>query len=98
MQQKQVVRVKHLHKLINSFLWITILNTVYMFIEPKSFFTRIVFFNTIFQAISTYILAVYYDGWQRLFKSFNYFGQDTTVYNRVSSSKSDEPWEDPDSV
>ena len=51
---------------------------MYSVIPPKSFFTYMVFVNSLFQALSLYALAVYFDGWDRLIKSFNYFTNDTT--------------------
>lgn len=37
------------------------------FVPPKSSFTVFIYWNSIFQAISLYILAIYFDGFSRLF-------------------------------
>ncbi len=41
-------------------------------IPPVSFMTRLVYINSMFQAISLYYMAIYYDGWKRIWTSMNY--------------------------
>ncbi|KAF0975069.1 hypothetical protein FDP41_005822 [Naegleria fowleri] len=43
---------------------------MYSVFTPKSFFTRLVYWNSLLQALSIYFLAVYFDGWGRLRNSF----------------------------
>jgi hypothetical protein len=45
---------------------------MYSIVPPVSFMTRLVYINSMFQAISLYVMAWYYDGWRRLWTSFNY--------------------------
>jgi len=42
---------------------------MYSVIPPKSFYTYMVYFTSLLQAVSLYALAVYFDGWERLINS-----------------------------
>jgi len=44
---------------------------VFSVFPPKSAFTYLVYFNSIFQAVSTYYMTVMYDGWPAFWKSFS---------------------------
>uniref|UniRef100_A0A7S1PHT6 Mannose-P-dolichol utilization defect 1 protein homolog n=1 Tax=Percolomonas cosmopolitus TaxID=63605 RepID=A0A7S1PHT6_9EUKA len=47
---------------------------MYSFIEAKSFMTVLVYWNSLFQAFSLYALAVYFDGWERIWSSLPLVG------------------------
>ncbi|KAL9642831.1 hypothetical protein ABK040_009906 [Willaertia magna] len=61
---------------------------MYSIFTPKSFFTRLVYWNSMLQAISLYVLAVYFDGWSRLYYSFfSFIDKPSTITNNDESNK-----------
>jgi hypothetical protein len=65
---------------------------MYSYIPPKSFFTYMVYYNSIFQALSLYALAVYFDGWEPLIL------RSTTSKQKDEKEESEEESEDSNSV
>ena len=62
---------------------------MYSIIPPKSFYTYLVYFTSLIQAISLYALAVYFDGWDRLINSvplLNRFIRTNNHHNNNSNS------------